>query len=106
MEEAFQLASKKATYFTSGLVVALYPDEESDIGKQYVVLKNNFVEDHLRKSYIIQKNAYVDEAGKYFTELVNGPQLQANTVYGRIFCFKEKMVTTAIPERVYAPFAN
>lgn len=82
LEEAFQLASKKATYFTSGLVVALYPDEESDIGKQYVVLKNNFCGRSSTKIiHIIQKNAYVDEAGKYFTELVNGPQLQANTVY-------------------------
>ena len=31
--------------------------------------------------HIVQKNAYVAEAGKHITELVDGPKIQANVIY-------------------------
>jgi len=31
--------------------------------------------------HIIEKDAYVAEAGKYITELVDGPMLQAKVVF-------------------------
>ena len=82
MEEAFQLANKRANFFTSGLVAVIYPHNEKEIGEQYVVIKNNLCgKKSTRVIHILQKNAYVAEAGKNFTELVDGPKLQPNTVY-------------------------
>lgn len=82
LEEAFQLSSKKALYYTSGLVVVVYPENEKDIGEQYNIIRNNFCEKKSTKViHIINKNAYISSAGKTFTEIVNGPSLQANVVY-------------------------
>lgn len=82
LEEAFQLAKKRAFFYLSGLIVVLYPMEERDIGEQYTVIRNNICE---RKStkviHVVQKNAYVAEAGKNITELVNGPKMLANVVF-------------------------
>ena len=82
LEEAFQLSSKKALYYTSGLVVVIYPEGERDIGEQYNIIRNNFCEkESTRVIHIINRNVYIASAGKSFTELVNGPCLQANVVY-------------------------
>lgn len=82
LEEAFQLSSKKALYYTSGLVVVIYPEDERDIGEQYNIIRNNFCEkESTRVIHIINRNVYIASAGKTFTELVNGPCLQANVVY-------------------------
>lgn len=82
LEEAFQLATKRANFFTSGLVAVVYPQNEKEIGEQYVVIKNNLCGKKSTKAiHILLKNAYVAEAGKYFTELVDGPKLQPNVVY-------------------------
>lgn len=82
LEEAFQLSSKKSLYYTSGLMVVLYPENEKDIGEQYSIIRSNFCEkESTRVIHIIHKNVYIASAGKAFTELVNGPSLQANVVY-------------------------
>jgi ATP-dependent DNA helicase RecQ len=82
LEEAFQLTSKRGFFFTSGLVAVIYPEDEKEIGQQYVVVKNNLCgKPSTKVIHIIEKNAYVAEAGKSFVELVDGPSLQPNVVY-------------------------
>ena len=82
LEEAFQLAKIKAFFFISGLVIVLYPSTEKEIGEQYAVIRNSICERQSTKViHVIQKNAFVAEAGKYMTELVDGPQIQANVVF-------------------------
>lgn len=82
LEEIFQLISKRGFFFTSGLVAAIYPAEEKEIGQQYVVVKNNLCgKPSTKVIHIIEKNAYVAEAGKTFVELVDGPSIQPNVVY-------------------------
>ena len=68
--------------FVVKLVVVLYPSEEKEIGEQYTVIRNNICDRSSTKViHIIQKNAYVAEAGKYITELVDGPVLQAKVMF-------------------------
>ncbi len=82
LEEAFQLSKKRAFFFLSGFVVVLYPSDEKEIGEQYTVIRNNICERQSTKViHIVQKNAYVAEAGKYITEIVDGPKMQANVVF-------------------------
>ncbi len=82
LDEAFQLAKKRAFFFLSGLVVVLYPSDEKEIGEQYTVIKNVICDRPSTKViHIVQKNAYVAEAGKHITELVDGPKIQANVIY-------------------------
>ena len=82
LDEAFQLAKKRAFFFLSGLVVVLYSSDEKEIGEQYTVIKNVICDRPSTKViHIVQKNAYVAEAGKHITELVDGPKIQANVVY-------------------------
>lgn len=82
LEEAFQLSKRRAFFFLSGFIVVLYPTDEKEIGEQYTVVKHNICERQSTKViHIVQKDAYVAEAGKNITELVNGPKLQANVVF-------------------------
>ena len=82
LEEAFQLIKRKAFFYLSGLVVVIYPSEEKEIGEQYTVIRNNLCDRSSTKViHIIEKDAYVAEAGKYITELVDGPMLQAKVVF-------------------------
>ena len=82
LEEAFQLAKKRSYFYLSGLVAVLYPLDEKEIGEQYTVVRNNICErESIKVIHIVQKDAYVAEAGKHITELVNGPKLQANVVF-------------------------
>ncbi|WP_097006575.1 DEAD/DEAH box helicase [Lacrimispora amygdalina] len=82
LEEAYQLSSKKSLFYTSGLIAVVYPENEREIGEQYNIIRNNFCEkESTRVIHIINKNAYIASAEKTFTEMVNGPSLQANVVY-------------------------
>ena len=40
LEELHQLVKMKGFYYTSGLVVVIYPKDETAIGKQYTIIKN------------------------------------------------------------------
>lgn len=82
LDELYQLVNKRAFFFTSGLVAVIYPEDEKEIGEQFIVLKNNLCgKQNTKIIHILAKNAYVAEAGKNIVELVDGPKLQVNTVY-------------------------
>lgn len=82
LEEAYQLVSKKAFYFISGLIAIIYPENENEIGQQYVVVRNNICNRaNANIIHIVEKNTYIKEAGKMFVELVDGPSLHPTVVY-------------------------
>lgn len=82
MNDAYKLLNIHGYFFTSGLVAVLYPDDEKEVGRQYVAIKNNLCgKSSTKVIHIIEKNAYVTEAGKTFVELVDGPSLLPNVVY-------------------------
>ena len=82
VEEVYQLIRKRAWYFTSGLIAVVYPQNEQDIGQQYVVVKNNLCgKPSTKVIHIVEKNAYISEAGKTIVELVDGPNFRANVIY-------------------------
>lgn len=82
LEEMHQLIRKRGFYFTSGLTAVIYPKKESEIGQQYVIVKNNLCgRDSTKVVHIVEKNAYIVEAGKTLVELVDGPSLQPKVVY-------------------------
>ena len=81
-DEAYQLIKMRGFYFISGLVAVIYPKEESEIGQQYVIVKNNLCgRSSTKVVHIVEKNVYIVQAGKTFVELVDGPSLQPNIVY-------------------------
>ena len=64
------------------MVAVIYPKEESEIGQQYVIVKNNLCgRSSTKVVHIVEKNVYIVQAGKTFVELVDGPSLQPNIVY-------------------------
>lgn len=82
LEEMYQLIRMKDYYFTSGLTAIIYPKDENELGKQYVIVKNHLCgKESTKVIHIVERNAYVVSAGKTLVELVNGPSLKANVVY-------------------------
>lgn len=82
LEELHQFIKMKGYYFTSGLVAVIYPKDENEFGKQYVIVKNNLCgRESTKVIHIVEANAYVASAGKTLFELVNGPSSKANIVY-------------------------
>lgn len=82
LEELHQLVKMKGFYYTSGLVVVIYPKDETAIGKQYTIIKNILCgKESTKVIHIAEKNAYIASAGKTLVELIDGPCLKANVVY-------------------------
>lgn len=82
VEELYQLIKLKGFYFTSGLVAIIYPKEELDLAQQYVVVKNNLCgKESTKVIHITNSDAFISQAGKNITELVDGPSLKANVVF-------------------------
>ncbi len=82
VNDAYKLLKAHGYYFTSGLVVVVYPDDERIIGQQYITIKNNLCGKSATKIiHIIKNNAYVNEAGKTFVELVDGPSILPSVIY-------------------------
>ena len=82
MNDAYKLLNAHGYFYTSGLVAVIYPDDEKDVGRQYVSVKNNLCgKPSTKVIHIIKRDAYVTEAGKTFVELVDGPSLFPNVLY-------------------------
>ena len=82
LNEAYKLLSKKAFYYISGLIAIIYPQDENEISKQYVLVRNNICSiASVNIIHIIEKNIYIKEAGKMFVELVDGPSIQPSVIY-------------------------
>jgi ATP-dependent DNA helicase RecQ len=82
VEELYQLIKLKAFYFTSGFVAIIYPKDELDLAQQYVVIKNYLCgKESTKVIHITYSDAYISQAGKNITELVDGPSIKANVVF-------------------------
>ncbi|NYB74954.1 ATP-dependent DNA helicase RecQ [Sedimentibacter hydroxybenzoicus DSM 7310] len=82
VKDVYMLLKAHGYYFTSGLVAVVYPDDERIIGQQYITIKNNLCGKSATKIiHIIKNNAYVNEAGKTFVELVDGPSVLPSVIY-------------------------
>lgn len=80
--DLFNLQKAGGYYYTSGLVAVIYDKGKNTIGKQYLSIKNNLCrKSETRVIHIIKENTYLDELGKNFIELVDGPSLFSNTLY-------------------------
>lgn len=80
--ELFNLQKAGGYYYTSGLVAVFYDRGKNTIGKQYLSIRNNLCgKSETRVIHIIKENAYLDELGKDFIELVDGPSLSSDTLY-------------------------
>lgn len=82
VNDVYKLLNSRSYYYTSGLVLVLYPNNGQEIGRQYITIKNNLCGKSATKViHFIKENAYVNEAGKTFVELVDGPCVLPNTMY-------------------------
>lgn len=80
--DMFNLQRTGGYYYTSGLVAVIYDRGKATIGKQYLSVKNNLCgKSETRVIHIIKENTYLDELGKTFIELVDGPSLSSDTLY-------------------------
>lgn len=80
--DLFNLQKAGGYYYTSGLVAVIYDKGKNTIGKQYLSIRNNLCrKSETRVIHIIKENTYLDELGKNFIELVDGPSLFSNTLY-------------------------
>lgn len=80
--DLFNLQKAGGYYYTSGLVAVIYDKGKNTIGKQYLSIRNNLCrKSETRVIHIIKENIYLDELGKNFIELVDGPSLFSNTLY-------------------------
>lgn len=80
--DLFNLQKAGGYYFTSGLVAVIYDRGNATIGKQYLSVRNNLCgKNETRVIHIIKENTYLDELGKTFIELVDGPSLLSDTLY-------------------------
>ena len=78
-------------YFTTDTAAVLRATEikadiillgKATIGKQYLSVRNNLCgKSETRVIHIIKENTYLDELGKTFIELVDGPSLSSDTLY-------------------------
>ena len=82
LDELHQLLKLRGYYYTSGLIAAIYPLDEKELGKQFVFINNNLCgKESTKIIHIVESNAYIASAGKTISELVNGPSLRADTIY-------------------------
>ena len=80
--DLFNLQKAGGYYYTSGLVAVIYDKGKNTIGKQYLSIRNNLCgRSETRVIHIIKENTYLDELGKNFIELVDGPSLLSDTLY-------------------------
>lgn len=80
--DLFNLQKAGGYYYTSGLVAVIYDKGKNTIGKQYLSIRNNLCgKSETRVIHIIKENTYLDELGKNFIELVDGPSLFSDTLY-------------------------
>ena len=80
--DLFNLQKAGGYYYTSGLVAVIYDKGKNTIGKQYLSIRNNLCrKSETRVIHIIKENTYLDELGKNFIELVDGPSLFCDTLY-------------------------
>lgn len=80
--DLFNLQKAGGYYYTSGLVAVIYDKGKNTIGKQYLSIRNNLCgKSETRVIHIIKENTYLDELGKNFIELVDGPSLLSDTLY-------------------------
>ena len=80
--DLFNLQKAGGYYYTSGLVAVIYDKGKNTIGKQYLSIRNNLCgKRETRVIHIIKENTYLDELGKNFIELVDGPSLFSDTLY-------------------------
>lgn len=80
--DLFNLQKAGGYYYTSGLVAVIYDRGKDTIGKQYLSVRNNLCgKSETRVIHIIKENTYLDELGKTFIELVDGPSLLSDTLY-------------------------
>lgn len=81
-DDLFNLQKAGGYYYTSGLVAVIYDRGKATIGKQYLSVRNNLCgKSETRVIHIIKENTYLDELGKTFIELVDGPSLSSDTLY-------------------------
>lgn len=82
LENLHKLCAKNNHYFTSGIVAIIYPNEENLVSDQLAIINSTIVGNvNTKVIHIVNKNYYIKEAGKTFTELVDGPHLLANTAF-------------------------
>lgn len=82
VNDAYNLIKTKSFYFTSGLIAVIYPENANQIGQQYSSIKNNlFNKASTKVIHILSDNVYLSDAGKTFTELVDGPSVLPNVLY-------------------------
>lgn len=80
--DLFNLQKAGGYYYTSGLVAVIYDKGKNTIGKQYLSIRNNLCgKSETRVIHVIKENTYLDELGKNFIELVDGPSLFSDTLY-------------------------
>ncbi|RHO56680.1 ATP-dependent DNA helicase RecQ [Eubacterium sp. AM05-23] len=80
--DLFNIQKAGGYYYTSGLVAVIYDKGRDSIGKQYLSVRNNLCgKSETRVIHIIKENTYLEELGKNFTELVDGPSLLSDTLY-------------------------
>ena len=81
-DDLFNLQKAGGYYYTSGLVAVIYDRGKATIGKQYLSVRNNLCgKTETRVIHIIKENTYLEELGKTFIELVDGPSLSSDTLY-------------------------
>lgn len=80
--DLFNIQKAGGYYYTSGLVAVIYDKGRDSIGKQYLSVRNNLCgKSETRVIHIIKENTYLEELGKNFTELVDGPSLLSDILY-------------------------
>ncbi len=80
--DLFNIQKAGGYYYTSGIVAVIYDSDKTTIGKQYLTVRNNLCgKNGTRVIHIIKENVYLDELGKSFTELIDGPSLLSDTLY-------------------------